>query len=64
MFLFDNCFNHFAKAIDNLVFLFPERRLVRNLEEVAHRLGPFTVKTTHRETNFAHRLDDLINQVT
>jgi len=33
------------------------------LEKITHRFGPLAVKTAHRETDFAHCLNDLIDQL-
>ena len=41
----------------------PKRGLVRNLEQVAHRLGAFAIKPAHGETDFVHRLDDLVDHL-
>ena len=62
MFLLDNCFNHFTQAINDFLFLFTKRRLIGNLEKVPHCFSPFAVKAADGETDFAYRLNDLVNQ--
>ena len=62
VFLLDDGLDDFGQPGDNLLFFFAKRRLIGDLEEVAHRLGAFAIKTAHRQTDFADGLHDLIDQ--
>ena len=63
MFLIDDRLDHFGQTIDDVFFFFTERGLIRNLKKIAHGLGAFAVKATHREPDFADCLDDLVDQL-
>ena len=63
MLFVDDGLDHFAEARDDFIFLFPEGGLVRDLEKISHRFGAFAVKAAHGETDLAHGLDDLIDQL-
>ena len=41
----------------------PKRGLVRDLKEIAHRLGAFAVKPADREPDLVHRLNDLVDHL-
>ena len=62
VFLFDDRFNHFAQARDDLVLFFPQGGLVGNLEKISHCFRAFPVQPAHGQTNFVHGLDHLIDQ--
>src|SRR5262249_35882235 len=61
--LIDDRLNHFAQTIDDLFLLFTERSLIRNLKKIAHCFGAFAIKAAHSQTDFADRLNDLIDQL-
>ena len=57
----DDLLDDFDQTVDDFLLGFAQRGLVGNLEKIAQRLGALAVKPAHGESDFADRIDDLVD---
>gem|GEM_PF-3784864 len=57
----DDLLDDFEQAVDDFLLRFAEGGLIGDLEKVAEGFGALAVKSAHRQTDFADRIDDLVN---